>query len=75
MAVHCTLSTVLGKKRLRVQDVHVQTGLSRNTLTNMYYDRACRMDYGTLEKLCAFLKCEISDILSITEDTDEEKAK
>lgn len=73
MAVHCTLSTVMGRKRLCVQDVHVHTGLSRNTLTNMYYDRVSRVDFSTLEKLCSYLCCDISDILTISNDEEEEK--
>lgn len=61
--VHCRLSTLMGAGRLTIQDVHNGTGLSRNTVTNLYYDRATRVDYETLAKLCAFLNCSIGDLL------------
>lgn len=31
MSVHCNLSTLMGKNRFSIQDVHLRTGLSRNT--------------------------------------------
>lgn len=61
--VHCRLSTLMGASRLTIQDVHNGTGLSRNTVTNLYYDRATRIDYETLAKLCTFLNCSIGDLL------------
>lgn len=36
MPVHCNLSTLMGKNRFSIQDVHKQTGLSRNTISNLY---------------------------------------
>lgn len=53
--IHCTLSTLMGKQRVSIQDVHSATGLSRNTISSLYHDRATRIDYATLGKLCTFL--------------------
>ena len=62
MPVHCTLSTLMGKHRYSIQDLHLKTGLSRNTISNLYNDRATRIDYDTIDKLCNALGCSISDL-------------
>ena len=61
--VHCTLSTLMGRKRVTIQDVHNKTGLSRTTIANLYYDRATRVDFYTIGKLCAYFDCKLEDLL------------
>lgn len=68
MAVHCTLSTLMGKHRYSIQDVHEKTGLSRNAVSNLYNDKARRMDYDTIEKLARLFNCGISELFEISED-------
>ena len=62
MSIHCTLSTLMGKHRYSIQDMHMKTGLSRNTISNLYNDRATRIDYDTIDKLCVALGCSIGDL-------------
>jgi len=64
MAVVCNLSTLMGKKRYTIEDVHRLTGLSRSTVSNLYNDRATRIDYMTIDKLCQLFGCGIEDLLS-----------
>ena len=71
MAVHCTLSTLMGKMRYSIQDVHEKTGLSRNTISNFYNDKAVRIDYDTVEKLCGLFDCGLDDLFQITSKTTE----
>lgn len=61
--VHCTLSTLMGRKRVTIQEVHNKTGLSRTTIANLYYDRATRIDFETIGKLCLYFECELEDLL------------
>ena len=68
MTVHCTLSTLMGKHRYSIQDVHEKTGLSRNTVSALYNDKARRIDYETVEKLCRVFRCGIADLIEVTED-------
>ena len=68
MTIHCTLSTLMGKHRLSIQDVHVKTGLSRNTISNLYNDKACRIDYDTAAKLCKLFDCNMGDLYEINND-------
>ena len=64
MKLHCNLSTLMGKNRFSIQDVHDKTNLSRTTISNLYNDRATRIDYVTVEKLCNLFDCEISELLN-----------
>lgn len=61
--IKCNLSRILGEKRITIKEVHEKTGLSRNTISNLYNEKAGRVDFDTLEKLCEFLNCNISDLL------------
>ncbi len=65
MSVHCNLSTLMGKYRFTIQDVHKQTGLSRNTISNLYNDKATRIDYETVEKLCRLFNCSFDELFEI----------
>lgn len=68
MAIHCSLSTLMGRNRYTIQDVHQKTGLSRNTISNLYNDRATRIDYETVERLCLLFNCTIGDLFEIDSD-------
>lgn len=51
-----------------MQDVHEKTGLSRTTIAQLYHDKATRVDYETIEKLCRLFDCGIADLFSITSE-------
>ena len=63
--MHCKLSTLMGKNRFSIQDVHIKTGLARSTVTQLYHDRATRVDFETIEKLCMLFDCEINDLFEL----------
>lgn len=50
MSVHSNLSTLMGSRRYTIKDVHEKTGLSRNTISNLYNDKATRIDFETIYK-------------------------
>jgi DNA-binding Xre family transcriptional regulator len=58
----------MGEKRFSIQDVHQKTKLSRTTISNLYNDKATRIDFETIEKLCSLFDCEPSDLLSLEDD-------
>jgi putative transcriptional regulator len=62
----------MGKARLNIQDVHDKTGLSRTTIASLYHDKATRVDYETVVKLCRLFECGIADLFVLL---DEEDAK
>ena len=61
----CKLSTLMGANRYSIQDVHIRTGLARSTITQLYHDRAKRIDFDTIEKLCNLFDCKIGDLLEL----------
>ena len=65
MAVHCNLSTLMGRKRYSIQDVHILTGLSRSTVSSLYNDKATRIDFDTLEKLCRLFECRAWELFEV----------
>jgi len=56
------LSTLMGKHRYSIQEVHAKTGLARGTIAQLYHDRATRVDFDTIEKLCCLFKCDVSQL-------------
>jgi putative transcriptional regulator len=56
----------MGAKRLKITDVVRDTGINRSTLTRLYHEKTTRIDFETLEILCRYLECEISDFLKLT---------
>lgn len=65
MAVYCKLSTLMGEKRYSIQEVHERTGLSRNTISNLYNDKVTRIDYETVEKLCRLFGCRLDELFCV----------
>ncbi|SJZ94514.1 putative transcriptional regulator [Pilibacter termitis] len=61
----CKLSTLMGERRLSIQDVHEQTKLSRTTISNLYNEKATRIDYDTIEKLCLLFECGVAELLCV----------
>lgn len=60
------LSRVMGDRRKNIQKVAEETGLSRNTVSMLYNEKAKRVDFETLDKLCTCLGCDITDIIEYT---------
>ncbi len=62
--VKCNLSILMGREKMKIQDVCNATGLARNTVSNLYKDTAARIDYNTIEKLCILFRCKVGDLLT-----------
>lgn len=61
--IHSNLSTLMGSRRMNIQDVCNATGLSRNTVAFLYKDQVKRIDYETLDKLCDLFGCDVGEVL------------
>ena len=66
--MHCLLSTELGRRRIKISELSRKTGISRTTLTALYYDRAKGADFHTIEKICAALSCGLTDLFVLGEE-------
>jgi putative transcriptional regulator len=63
--VQSKLSRLMGERRVRIIDVSRATGISRNMLSKLYYDRAHRVDLADIAKLCDYLECSVADLFEI----------
>ena len=57
------LSTLMGERRMKITTLSKMTGISRTTLTELYYDRAEGMQFETLDRLCKALGCAVGDLI------------
>ena len=71
----CNLAMLLAERGLKISKVYKDTGISRTTLTSLYYRRTKRVDLDTLNKICCYLKCDVSDIFEYREEEQETKKK
>lgn len=58
---------ILAKKRKTVADLSKDKGISKTTLTNLYYERTKNPDSQTLLKLSKSLGVTIDELLNVEE--------
>ncbi|MCI8404710.1 MAG: helix-turn-helix transcriptional regulator [Clostridia bacterium] len=71
MAIHSTLSAVLGAKRITQKKLAEITGISTTTVCSLYNDKVTKVSYDVLNKICKTLDCQVSDILTYVPDEEE----
>lgn len=59
------MRVLLAKRRQKVSDVARGTGLSKSTLTALYYERTKRPDIETLQKVADYLDVTIDELLNV----------
>lgn len=73
MYIKCNLSTFMGKHKMSIQDVADKTGLNRNTISSFYNEKAKRIDYETITKLCELFNCSIGELFEFEKKKEEVK--
>lgn len=63
--IKCNLSKLMGIHKMTIQDVHIKTGLNRNTISNLYHEKVKRIDFDTIEKLCLLFDCTVGELLCL----------
>ena len=72
--MHCRLQALIDAHNLAVADgapgvrltqraIADATGVALTTINRLSQNSATRLDYSTVEKLCEFFSCELSDLL------------
>lgn len=62
------LSTVMGNKRMKPQEIVTLTGISGKTIYNIYNDKTKGIEFDTLDKLCFALECTPNDLFRYIPD-------
>lgn len=58
---------LLAKQRKKTADVARETGLSKSTLTDLYYERAKNPSLDTLKKVSSYLGVTLDEFLETKE--------
>src|SRR5712691_8220418 len=73
--IRCHLSRLMGEKRVRIIDVARATGISRNMLAKLYYERAKRVELADLGRLCRYFGCAVGDLLEWVQESTASRLK
>ena len=66
--IRCRLSNLMGERKiLKLSEVAQATGINRNTLTSLYYDRAVRIELSVANTLCEYFNCNMQDLFEYSE--------
>lgn len=63
--IKCNLSRILGERRMSQGKLSRETGLSLNTIRNLYHDTWQTMDRSTMDIVCLALKISIGELLEV----------
>lgn len=61
-------SAILGARRIKISDISHETGISRTTLTALYYDKGKAISFDVLDKVCRCLDVQPSDLFSVQKE-------
>ena len=64
-------SELVDQRGLNISEISRDTGVSRTTLTDLYYSRG-NQSAKTLKRLCKYLSCDIGEIISFDEEKGEQ---
>ncbi len=53
----------MGERKLKIADVARDLDVHRNTVALLYYEKAKRIDFEVLEKLCKYFNCSVGDLI------------
>lgn len=59
------LSAIMGAKRIKIYELAKISGISRSTITRLYYDQTNTVSFNTLEHICKALDCKLDDLFHI----------
>ena len=68
MSVKMKISDLLGKHKMSMKQLSDLTGIRQNTISNLYYEEAKRIEFAQMERLCQAFSCRIEDLFEYIED-------
>lgn len=67
MTVKFLVSDHLGRLKMTQKELADSTGIRPNTISNLYHDKATRIEVDHIEKLCKAFKCSVQELIKIEE--------
>lgn len=65
--IKCNLSRMMGEKKLKISELSRKTKIHRNMISLLYFEKAKRVEFDVLDKLCRYFECQVGDILEFKE--------
>ncbi|WP_152080831.1 helix-turn-helix domain-containing protein [Sporolactobacillus terrae] len=62
----------MAKKPTKISELSKETGISRTTLTTLYYERSAGIQYRTLLNLCLAFNCQPGDLFKVKSEEENE---
>ncbi len=67
MRVRIRISKLMGERKMNMRELSQLTGIRPNTISNLYYEEAKRIEINHIAALCNALKCSVGDLFEIEE--------
>ena len=61
------LSAIMGAKRIKIYEVEKISGISRSTITRLYYNQTNTVSFNTIENICKALNCTPGDLFEVVD--------
>ncbi len=70
MAIKNHLAKLLGERKMNVQELSRQSGVSGTALYRLFHERNNQISYDTLNAVCKSLNCSVGDFLEHVSDKE-----
>ena len=60
---------------LKIKDLAEKTGLNSITVSKLWNNKSSRVDFSTIDALCAALDCQVSDLMEYVPAKPKKKRK
>lgn len=61
------LSAIMGAKRIKIYELEKISGISRSTITRLYYNQTNTVSFNTIENICKALNCTPGDLFKVVD--------
>ena len=68
MAIRCNLSGILGRRRIKMNELAVKAGLAYGTVLALYHERAKGVTFEVMDKICGALECQVGELFERVEE-------
>ena len=62
------LSRLMGEHKIKTAELARELGLSRGTISSLYYETAQKIDVKVLDSLCKRFGCKLQDLIEYVEE-------
>ena len=61
------LSAIMGATRIKIYELEKISGISRSTITRLYYNQTNTVSFNTIENICKALNCTPGDLFEVVD--------